>query len=266
MALELPPELAAVLDLLGLHWPRVNEDELDRLADGLRGVASQIDSVQMVADKALTALGEVYHGTSADRLAELWRTVSTYSGLVVEACGAAANALNAAALGIEACKSATVVQLVATQGELAVSSLLGPADSAAVLAAYGRSSPPSWRTRCRRSGRRWPSRWRTSWRPWSSSWCPVTGRGRAAPSGPGSGWTWPGWRPARSNCGVTRTTSTPTAVPSGGSSRAWTWAIPGTRSAGWWSPPPSRSPRPSEWRCSGGCSARSGAPPTGWTR
>ncbi|MEU2631919.1 hypothetical protein, partial [Kitasatospora sp. NPDC007106] len=135
MALELPPELAAVLDLLGLHWPRVNEDELDRLADGLRGVASQIDSVQMVADKALTALGEVYHGTSADRLAELWRTVSTYSGLVVEACGVAANALNAAALGIEACKSATVVQLVATQGELAVSSLLGPADSAAVLAA-----------------------------------------------------------------------------------------------------------------------------------
>jgi len=134
MALELPPELAAVLDLLGLDWPQVNEDELVRLADGLRGLASAIDSVQMTADKALTALGEVYHGASADKLAELWGTVSKYSGLVVEACGVAANALNAAALVIEGCKGATVVQLVATQGELAASSLIGPEGSAAVVA------------------------------------------------------------------------------------------------------------------------------------
>ncbi|GAA2749698.1 hypothetical protein [Kitasatospora cinereorecta] len=135
MGLELPPELAGVLNLVGLDWPRVNEDELVRLADGLRGVASAIDSVQMDADKALTALREVYHGTSADRLAELWGTVSKYSGLVVEACGVAANALNAAALVIEGCKGATVVQLVATQGELVASSLIGPEGTAAVVAA-----------------------------------------------------------------------------------------------------------------------------------
>ncbi|WP_431676305.1 hypothetical protein [Kitasatospora sp. KL5] len=134
MALELPPELAVVLDLLGLDWPRADEDELVRLADGLRGVASAIDSVQMAADKAVTALGEVYHGASADRLAELWGTVSKYSGLVVEACGVAANALNAAALVIEGCKGAAVVQLVATQGELAASALIGPEGSAAVVA------------------------------------------------------------------------------------------------------------------------------------
>ncbi|MEV8098378.1 hypothetical protein [Kitasatospora sp. NPDC085879] len=135
MALELPPELAAVLGLLGLDWPQVNEDELVRLADGLRRLASAIDSVQITADKALTALGEVYHGASADKLAELWEAVSKYSGLVVEACGVAANALNAAALVIEGCKGATVVQLVATQGELAASSLIGPGGSAAVVAA-----------------------------------------------------------------------------------------------------------------------------------
>ncbi|WP_354644630.1 hypothetical protein [Kitasatospora camelliae] len=135
MALELPPELVAVLELLGLDWPQVNEDELVRLAEGLRGLASTIDSVQMTADKALTALGEVYHGTSADKLAGMWETVSKYSGLVVDACGVAATALNAAALVIEGCKGATVVQLVATQGELVASSLIGPEGSAAVVAA-----------------------------------------------------------------------------------------------------------------------------------
>ncbi|GAA2260116.1 hypothetical protein GCM10010430_50220 [Kitasatospora cystarginea] len=135
MALELPPELGTVLNLLGLDWPQANEDEVNRLADELRRLASTLDSVQMNADKALTVLKEVYHGASADKLAEFWGTVSKYSGMVVEACGATAAALNAAALVIEGCKGATVTQLVATQGEMAAASATGPWSSAAVVAA-----------------------------------------------------------------------------------------------------------------------------------
>ncbi|WP_371502077.1 hypothetical protein OG871_33950 [Kitasatospora sp. NBC_00374] len=135
MALELPPELGAVLGLLGLEWPQVNEDEVVRLADELRKLATTIDSVQLDADKALTVLKEAYHGASADRLAEMWGTVSTYSRLVVEACGATANALNAAALVVEGCKAATLTQLVATQGELAAASVTGPWSTAAIVAA-----------------------------------------------------------------------------------------------------------------------------------
>ncbi|MGK4585427.1 hypothetical protein [Kitasatospora sp. HPMI-4] len=135
MALELPPELGAVLNLLGLDWPQANEDEVNRLADELRKLASTLDSVQMDANKALTVLKELYHGASADKLAEFWGTVSKYSGMVVEACGATAAALNAAALVIEGCKTATVTQLVATQGEMAAASATGPWSSAAIIAA-----------------------------------------------------------------------------------------------------------------------------------
>ncbi|MDH6578542.1 hypothetical protein [Kitasatospora sp. MAP5-34] len=135
MALELPPELGTVLGLLGLDWPQVNEDEVARLADELGKLASAIDSVQMDADKALGTLKEVYHGASADRLAELWGTVSKYSQFVVEACGATSTALHAAALVVEGCKGATATQLVATQGELAATSATGPWSSAAVIAA-----------------------------------------------------------------------------------------------------------------------------------
>ncbi len=133
MALELPPELGAVLNLLGEDWPQVNEDEVVRLADELGKLASAIDSVQMAADKALGTLKEVYHGASADRLAEVWGTVSKYSGMVVEACGVTSNALHAAALLIEGCKGATVVQLVATQGELAAASATAPWSTAGIV-------------------------------------------------------------------------------------------------------------------------------------
>ncbi|MER8184912.1 hypothetical protein [Kitasatospora sp. NPDC094015] len=135
MALELPPELAGVLGLLGLEWPQVDEDEVVRLADELRKLALTLDSVQMDADKALTALQEAYHGASADRLAEVWGSVSGYSRLVVEACGVAANALNAAALVIEGCKAATLAQLIVTQGELAAATATGPWSTAAIVAA-----------------------------------------------------------------------------------------------------------------------------------
>ncbi|MFJ1703849.1 hypothetical protein [Kitasatospora sp. NPDC088346] len=134
MAVELPPELGAVLGLLGLAWPQVDEDEVVRLADELRKLASTLDSVQMDADRALTVLKEAYHGASADRLTEMWGTVSTYSRLVVEACGAAATALNAAALVVEGCKAATIVQLVTTQGELAAASVTGPWSTAGIVA------------------------------------------------------------------------------------------------------------------------------------
>ncbi|WP_145796653.1 hypothetical protein [Kitasatospora atroaurantiaca] len=133
MAVELPSELQFVLELLGLKWPQANEDELVKLADQLTKLASTIDSTQMAADKALTRLGEVYHGASADKLAELWGSISKYSGMVVEACGTTAKALNAAALVIEVCKGETLAQLVTTQAELAAASSTGPWSTAAVI-------------------------------------------------------------------------------------------------------------------------------------
>ncbi|MER5642438.1 hypothetical protein ABT095_36555 [Kitasatospora sp. NPDC002227] len=135
MALELPPELQPVLGLLGVEWPDVNEDELNRFADELRKLASAIDSTQMAADKAVSKLGEVYHGASADQLTQAWGAVSKFSGLVVEACGITANALSAAALVVEMCKGGAIAQLTVTSGSLATAAVTAPWTTPAILAA-----------------------------------------------------------------------------------------------------------------------------------
>ncbi|MFJ5927395.1 hypothetical protein ACIQF6_32870 [Kitasatospora sp. NPDC092948] len=87
----------------------------------------------MTADRALTMLHEVYQGTSADRLAELWSTITKYSKVIVEACQTIAKVLRAAALVVEGAKTASIVQLASIQASFAAASSTGPWSSAAVL-------------------------------------------------------------------------------------------------------------------------------------
>ncbi|KDN87188.1 hypothetical protein [Kitasatospora cheerisanensis] len=78
-------------------------------------------------------LHEVYQGASADRLAELWSTITKYSKVIVEACQTIAKVLRAAALVIEGAKTASIVQLASIQASFAAASSTGPWSSAAVL-------------------------------------------------------------------------------------------------------------------------------------
>ncbi|MFF0390953.1 hypothetical protein ACFYS8_20025 [Kitasatospora sp. NPDC004615] len=87
----------------------------------------------MTADRALTMLHEVYQGSSADRLAELWSTITKYSKVIVEACHTISKVLRAAALVVEGAKTASIVQLASIQASFAAASSTGPWSSAAVL-------------------------------------------------------------------------------------------------------------------------------------
>ncbi|WP_354637790.1 hypothetical protein [Kitasatospora camelliae] len=133
MAIQLPSELQFVLDLLGLKWPQANEDELIELANQLKKLASQIDSTQMAADKALGKLAEVYHGAAADKLAEVWRDISKYAEIITEALETAAKALTAAAVVIEVCKGQAITQLVSIQAQLAAATGTGGWSTGAVI-------------------------------------------------------------------------------------------------------------------------------------
>ncbi|OKJ02984.1 hypothetical protein AMK19_28125 [Kitasatospora sp. CB01950] len=95
--------------------------------------AGALDSAQMAADKALTMLHEVYKGASADRLSELWSTITKYSKVIVEACQTIAKVLRAAAVIIEVAKTSSIVQLFSIQASLAAASSTGPWSTAAVL-------------------------------------------------------------------------------------------------------------------------------------
>ncbi|MFG2824407.1 hypothetical protein ACGFX4_33885 [Kitasatospora sp. NPDC048365] len=134
MAIELPSELSFVLNLLGIKWPQANEDELIKLADQLKKLATQIDSTQMAADKAITTLGEYYHGDAADKLAEVWSGISKFSGIIVDACETASKVLQGAALVIEVCKGQCIVQLVNIQAQLAASSATFGLSTGAIIA------------------------------------------------------------------------------------------------------------------------------------
>ncbi|MFJ1754683.1 hypothetical protein [Kitasatospora sp. NPDC088134] len=116
-----------------MRFPSANEDELNQLADQLEKFASALDSAQMTADKALTMLHEVYQGDSADRLSELWSTITKYSKVIVELCQTVAKVLRAAAVVVELAKTQSITQLFSIQAQLAAASSTGPWSAAAVL-------------------------------------------------------------------------------------------------------------------------------------
>ncbi|MFJ5234870.1 WXG100 family type VII secretion target [Kitasatospora sp. NPDC088391] len=116
-----------------MRFPSANEDELNQLADQLEKFAGALDSAQMTADRALTMLHEVYQGDSADRLSELWSTITKYSKVVVDLCQTVAKVLRAAAVVVELAKTQSITQLFSIQAQLAAASSTGPWSTAAVL-------------------------------------------------------------------------------------------------------------------------------------
>ncbi|MDR3033352.1 MAG: hypothetical protein LBV78_09640, partial [Kitasatospora sp.] len=133
MAVELPSGLNHIIGLLGVRFPAANEDELNQLADQLEKFAGALDNAQMTADKALTMLHEVYQGSSADKLAERWSTITKYSKVIVEICQTVSKVLRAAAVVIEVVKTQSIAQLFSISAQLAAASSTGPWSAAAVL-------------------------------------------------------------------------------------------------------------------------------------
>ncbi|MFD7733297.1 WXG100 family type VII secretion target [Kitasatospora phosalacinea] len=131
--MELPSGLNHLIGLLGVRFPGANEDELNQLADQLEKFAGALDSAQMTADKALAMLHEVYQGDSADRLSELWSTITKYSKKITEICHTVAKVLRAAAVVVELAKTQSITQLFSIQAQLAAASSTGPWSAAAVL-------------------------------------------------------------------------------------------------------------------------------------
>ncbi|MFD5559867.1 WXG100-like domain-containing protein [Kitasatospora griseola] len=133
MAVQPPPGLDPVLSLLGVRFPSIDEDQLRLLADQLEKFAEGLDGAQTAADAQLAQLYEVYRGWSAGKLAELWITVTGYSGLIAETCRTVARVLRAAAVVVEVAKTQLITQLIAVQAQLARVSARGSWRAAAVL-------------------------------------------------------------------------------------------------------------------------------------
>src|SRR5437899_974321 len=120
MSIELPPEIVWVLNLLGLPWPAVDEDDLRVCATHLRDFASALSDTHDGAYAEIKALSASYSSPSYDVLAERWAQFSTaHVPGVVDACHAFATGMDVAADLVEAAKGVIIGALFALAGEIA---------------------------------------------------------------------------------------------------------------------------------------------------
>jgi uncharacterized protein YukE len=131
MSIELPDQVVWLLNLIGINWPAVDEDQVRVFASHVRDFATNISDTHQQASATIQEMGQSYSGASYEQLVETWARMSdSHMTELTQACGVVAAALEVAADGIVAAKMVAIGELVG----LAVSFA---ADQAAAVATFG---------------------------------------------------------------------------------------------------------------------------------
>ncbi|MFG2819812.1 hypothetical protein ACGFX4_10340 [Kitasatospora sp. NPDC048365] len=127
MGVVLPDELAWVLDLIGVHWPNVDEDEFREMADSLRSFAEEIDNGRADSLVAVQRMISENVGPATDAFAAHWEKVSgKHLHNLAEGGRLLATALDGAAVLIAGAKVAAVVQLGIMAAEVIAAQAAAP--------------------------------------------------------------------------------------------------------------------------------------------
>ncbi|MFF6811762.1 nucleic acid/nucleotide deaminase domain-containing protein [Streptomyces sp. NPDC012403] len=116
MGIKLPDELVEVLDLVGVQWPNIDEDEVRASAKDYRKLAEGIRDVIADGNKACSHIvGGRSKGKTVDAIDRRWgklttKDLTTFSGALDDLAGA----LDDCAGFIEGCKIACIAELSAT--------------------------------------------------------------------------------------------------------------------------------------------------------
>lgn len=114
MAVELPHEVAAFLNFIGVPYPDIDEDQVRELSRQVRNFALQVQSTHDSATGAIKDMGSVYSGYSYETLVATWARMSAgHMAELDRACKVVAVALNVAADVIEVLKVAVLAHLAA---------------------------------------------------------------------------------------------------------------------------------------------------------
>lgn len=131
MSVELPGEVVWFLNLIGVTWPNVDEDEVRVFAGHVRSFAANIDSTHQAATSTVRQMSSAYSGSSYEQLVATWARMSNdHMTQLVDACHAVATAVDVAADAIVAAKMAAI-------GELAALAASFVADQAAAVFTFG---------------------------------------------------------------------------------------------------------------------------------
>ncbi|WP_141692269.1 hypothetical protein [Nocardia brasiliensis] len=110
----LPDEVAIFLNLLGIPWVNIDEEEVRRAADHIRGFVADVSSTIDDASTEITAMGVDYSGRSYEALLATWARLSGTHHAAFEVGGhAVATAMDVGADLIVAAKAAAIAELSA---------------------------------------------------------------------------------------------------------------------------------------------------------
>lgn len=119
------------MNLLGLNWPEVNEDKVHEFAGHVRTFGRNMDATHQAAGQTVRQLGAYYQADSYERLASGWaQRSSSHMTEMIKGCEITATALDVAADGIVAMKTAIITELGIMAAEFI-------ADQAAAVATAG---------------------------------------------------------------------------------------------------------------------------------
>jgi hypothetical protein len=139
MSVELPTELAWVLNLLGFNWPNIDEDQLRAAAAADRRLAGRAEAAREHASAAREIITGRNSGISVDAFSAHAQKVTVHLDRLAQVYGLSADALDAIALIVEGAKIAVVAQLAALAAEIAAAAAasiftLGLSDAAGLAA------------------------------------------------------------------------------------------------------------------------------------
>ncbi|MEV5838164.1 hypothetical protein [Nocardia sp. NPDC052112] len=114
MPIEMPHEAALFLNLCGIPYPDINEDDVRRLGEHVREFAGNVQQTHESATGAIKDMGSVYSGYAYEQLISVWAHMSrTHMADLDTACKVVAGALDIAADVITVVKVAVLTELAA---------------------------------------------------------------------------------------------------------------------------------------------------------
>lgn len=140
MGVVLPGELVWVLDLIGVDWPNVDEDDYRQMADSLRSFAEECDNGTADTQQAVQRMLGENEGAAVEAFEAHWSKVAgTHLPQLAEGCRVGATVLDAIAVVIEGAKVAAIAQLGVLAAEViaaqaAAVDTLGASEAAAAAA------------------------------------------------------------------------------------------------------------------------------------
>jgi uncharacterized protein YukE len=140
VAIDIPSEVALFLNICGVPYPDINEDDVRALAGHVRTFAEQVQGTHDSATGVIDQMGAFYSGESYQQLVATWATMSsTHMRQLESACKLVGQALEVAATVITAVKVAVLAELAALAATYASIMITPPlAPSAPLVAAAAR--------------------------------------------------------------------------------------------------------------------------------